>query len=70
MICDATWTDFDNDGWIDLVLAGEWMPITFMKNDHGIFKNITSETGISNQKSVIRRRAFGDINAPGGASDY
>jgi len=27
----ALWTDFDNDGWIDLVVTGEFMPITFIK---------------------------------------
>ena len=37
MICDVTWSDFDNDGWQDLVLAGEFMPITFLKNQKGIF---------------------------------
>ena len=42
LVCDAIWTDFDNDGWQDLVLAGEWMPVTFLKNDNGIFKNVTS----------------------------
>ncbi len=50
LICDATWTDFDNDGWLDLILAGEWMPVTFIKNEKGVFKNITSQTGIANKK--------------------
>jgi enediyne biosynthesis protein E4 len=35
LICDALWTDVDNDGWIDLMLAGEWMPITILKNNNG-----------------------------------
>ena len=38
LVCDAIWTDFDNDGWTDLILAGEWMPVTFFKNDHGKLK--------------------------------
>ena len=42
LTCDALWTDFDNDGWMDLVLAGEWMPLKFLKNNHGQFKDITS----------------------------
>jgi hypothetical protein len=35
LICDALWTDYDNDGWMDLALAGEFMPVTFLKNQNG-----------------------------------
>lgn len=35
MTCDALWTDFDGDGWTDLILAGEFMPLKFYKNNHG-----------------------------------
>ncbi|TFH19628.1 MAG: RNA-binding protein, partial [Bacteroidia bacterium] len=35
LISDALWTDYDNDGWIDLLLAGEWMPLTLLKNSSG-----------------------------------
>ena len=35
MVCDALWTDFDNDNWPDLMLAGEFMPLTLLKNNHG-----------------------------------
>lgn len=45
MICDAVFTDFDNDGWTDLVLAGEWQPLIFMKNENGKYRNITQTTG-------------------------
>jgi len=35
MVTSALWTDYDNDGWIDLMLVGEFMPITFLKNNSG-----------------------------------
>jgi hypothetical protein len=35
LVSDALWSDFDNDGWADLVIAGEWMPLTFLKNNKG-----------------------------------
>ena len=35
LISDALWTDYNNDGWVDLLLAGEWMPLTLLINDQG-----------------------------------
>ncbi len=35
MVTDALWSDFNNDGWTDLILAGEFMPITFFANHSG-----------------------------------
>ena len=49
MVCDAVWTDFDNDGWQDLILTGEWMPIKFFKNNKGIFTDVSSTSGIENK---------------------
>ena len=46
LIAAALWTDYDQDGWVDLVLAGEWMPITFFKNEKGKFVDVTSSTGL------------------------
>jgi hypothetical protein len=41
MVTDALFTDFDNDGWKDLIIVGEWMPVTLFRNDHGSFKKTT-----------------------------
>ncbi len=35
MVCDALWSDYDGDGRVDLVLAGEFMPVTFLRNEGG-----------------------------------
>lgn len=46
MVTDALFTDFDNDGLKDLIVVGEWMPVTMFRNDGGSFKKIKElETG-------------------------
>jgi hypothetical protein len=65
MICDALFTDFDNDGWPDLILAGEWMPVTFLKNEHGKFVDITAKSGIGNQFGWWNSITAGDFRHTG-----
>ncbi|WP_423149198.1 VCBS repeat-containing protein [Rubrolithibacter danxiaensis] len=65
LVCDAVFTDFDNDGWQDLLLAGEWMPLTFLKNDKGIFKNVTEKSGISNKIGWWNTIVSGDFDNDG-----
>ncbi len=65
LVCDALFTDFDNDGWPDLVLAGEWMPVTFLKNEKGVFKNTTASTGTDKLKGWWNTIAAGDFDNDG-----
>lgn len=65
LVCDAVWTDFDSDGWQDLILAGEFMPITFIKNDQGKFKNVTTSSGVESKKGWWTSILPGDFDNDG-----
>ncbi len=65
MVSDALFTDFNNDGWPDLILVGEWMPVTFLENDKGVFKDVTPATGIGNQFGWWNTITAGDFNNDG-----
>lgn len=65
MVCDGVWTDFDNDGWPDLVLAGEWMPVTFLKNVKGILQNSTPQSGVEGQVGWFTSIVPGDFDKDG-----
>jgi hypothetical protein len=45
MITDARWEDIDHDNDADLIIVGDWMPITILENKNGKF--------ISNPKFLI-----------------
>lgn len=47
MITDAIWADIDGDSWEDLIISGEWMPITIFKNNKGQLVNKTKEYGLA-----------------------
>jgi len=69
MVCDALFTDFNNDNKIDLILAGEWMPVTFLQNTGGKFKNVTAESGVSGKNGWWNSIVGGDFRHTG-RTDY
>jgi hypothetical protein len=69
LVADALFTDFNDDGDNDLVLIGEWMPITFLKNLNGKFKSVTDSTGISDKAGWWTSIVAGDFRHTG-RTDY
>ncbi len=65
MVSDALWSDFDNDGDVDLVVAGEWMPITFLENRKGRLNSINEITGIANHIGWWNSLTSGDFDNDG-----
>jgi enediyne biosynthesis protein E4 len=64
LTCDMLWTDFDNDGWIDIALVGEWMPIKFLKNSNGKSFS-TIKTDLDKQFGLWNSLAGGDFDNDG-----
>lgn len=69
MVTTALWTDFDRDGWVDLIVAGEWMPIVFYKNNHGKLINVSKQTGLRNTTGWWNSIVSGDFDEDGD-TDY
>ena len=46
LISAVLWTDYNQDGWVDLLLAGEWMPLTLFRNERGMLVDVTASTGL------------------------
>jgi hypothetical protein len=63
MVTSALWTDFDNDGWQDLIVAGEFMPITFIKNEKG--KSFSSPFIIDHSQGWWNSIVAGDFDNDG-----
>jgi hypothetical protein len=49
MVTDVAWLDVNGDKYPELILVGDWMPVTILKNEKGTFKKDTdSEIPVSN----------------------
>ncbi len=70
MVTDAVWADYNDDNLVDLVIVGEWMPITFIKNTgNGFLKDedesIKYNSAIINTNGWWNTIAAHDFNGDG-----
>lgn len=50
MVTCAVWSDYNNDTWPDLILAGEWMPIRVFENENGKLRERTDISALNNSE--------------------
>ncbi|MDA0201700.1 MAG: FG-GAP-like repeat-containing protein, partial [Bacteroidetes bacterium] len=65
MVSDALWTDYNGDKQMDLMLVGEWMPITLFLNQNGSFNNVSEELGLKDTDGWWNSIAQADFDRDG-----
>ncbi len=65
MVTDAMWSDVTGDGRVDLVVVGEWMPITVMRNADGGRLERMDVPGLEQSEGWWNRIVAGDFNRDG-----
>lgn len=65
MITDAVIVDLDNNGWQDIALVGDWMPIIILKNNNGKFSRADEEYGLLGTEGWWHDIESADLNLDG-----
>lgn len=65
MVTDMNWADIDNDGDKDMIIIGDWMPIKIFINEQGVFRDITTSTGLKKTEGFWHRVVAKDLNNDG-----
>jgi hypothetical protein len=64
-VSGAVFTDFDNDGDSDLVLACEWGPVRLLRQDRDVFTDLTAPLGLASATGWWTSVAAGDFDGDG-----
>ena len=65
LVTGAVWTDVDNDGDPDLVLASDWGPVHVLTNQGGKLTDATEAAGLAKLKGWWNGVASGDVDHDG-----
>jgi enediyne biosynthesis protein E4 len=69
MVTAGLWTDVDNDGWTDLLLVGEFMPITYFRNKEAKSFSKMESPSLENSSGWWNSLTAGDFDQDGD-TDY
>jgi hypothetical protein len=65
MVTDASWFDYDHNGFQDLIIVGEWMPVTIFKNDGKQLTKVENGEGLSKTEGWWNSVTSADIDKDG-----
>ncbi len=65
LVRGAVFSDVDNDGDPDLILACEWGPVRLFRNDGGNFREVTKEVGLAEYTGWWTGVTTGDLDNDG-----
>ncbi len=65
LVTGALWTDVDDDGHIDLMIAREWGPVSFFRNTGDRFVNATEGSGLARHLGWWNSIAGSDFDGDG-----
>jgi enediyne biosynthesis protein E4 len=68
IVNDAIWSDYDSDGNTDLIIVGEFLPVTILRNNGTTFERVTA-TGLEEYTGWFSSIAGGDFDNDGD-TDY
>jgi len=65
MVTAAAWGDVDGDGELDIVVAGEWMPVRVFGQKSGRFFDRTDDAGLNNTNGFWNALELADMDGDG-----
>lgn len=70
LITDAEWFDYDDDGDMDLIIVGEWMPVRIFENDFAetgqvSFSEVTSKKDLTLTEGLWQSVEISDLDGDG-----
>jgi len=69
MITDAAWADFDNDGKVELIISGDWMPVRIFRFDGKVFSEVEdildATSVVKNMNGFWQSLAVADVDGDG-----
>ena len=65
LVTDAAWFDYDHNGFSDLIMIGDWLPITIFKNDGKKLIKVENIPGLEKSEGWWNSIAAADVDNDG-----